>query len=158
MSFLELNKLRKRDLEVLLQIRKNSHYVWNEDIKRQFLFIYAISSSHLSEEELKKEIYNINLSIRSKSFNFMKRLYARIPSFCRYFALTGCNRYKYSTLKIIQELNITDFEENELLVLNSKAAIIKDEEELQQELNRQRIEREIDKSIKAQNEKIIFLD
>ena len=153
----ELNQRRIDDLNLLLSIRKNDNYLWKEDIIRNYYLIFAISLSSLDNDTAIKKFKTMSKQLTCKSKNFYKEMLKKLTKFCRHFAYTNHNRYRYSDEKIIELLEITDIELNCLKSITSKAMKeIKEEQYLNSKLEEERIEREINKSI-ITNEQREFL-
>lgn len=145
----ELNESRKRDLELLVKVRKSKNYNWSQDEIRNTLFIYAMCLSHMETSVAISRFIDFSKLLNNQSKNFYKSIITRIPVFCRYYQYTSKCRYKFSNAKIIEMLNITAYEMKNFLksIIDESLKEKQELEYLESELERIRIENEIEKSI-----------
>ena len=157
----QLNESRKNDIELLVRVRNSQKYNWTQDEIRNALFIYAICLSHLETSVAIIKFIDFSNLLNNKSKNFYKSVLSRIPSFCRHYEYTRKCRYKFSNKKIIEMLHITDYEMKNFLknIVDESMKEKQELEYLESELERIRIESEIDRSIKqnAINEELEIL-
>lgn len=143
-----LNEERKRDLDKLIQHRKNNGYVFEESMNRELLLILANSLAHRTKKEAQISIIEVLKITECGSKNFiLDLLNKKIGSFCSYFSAFGKNKYKYSNETIIDRLSITEEEMRELELETLITDKIKDERE-RELLEKIHIEQQIEESEK----------
>ena len=145
------------ELEALMLSRLQGYYFFSEEMKRNFLLIYAVFIASSDDYTLMKSKLDYALEcLHSESKRFNKDIQNKLVSYYRYFHYCGRNKYQYSISTIIDLLKI---KVDEMLMLEFKIILSKEAKKRKQE-DYDRIEKEIDMISKSQSEDnvIIFID
>lgn len=146
----ELCESRRDDLQKLIQERnaKGYRYSWLET--RNYLFVYTVCCSTLEYTQAVKELSKIKAQLPNYSENYYNSLVKNLKSYCRYYLMVEKCKYQFSNEKLIEMLTISKYEEMELdSIISDSERQRRENSQIQEELERLRIESEIENSIQA---------
>ncbi len=149
----ELNELRRSDIRVLVKSRNARKYMWSWLEIRNYLFVYAVCCSDLKYTKAIRELNDLKNQLPHYSDNYYNSLCKNLKSYCNYYLLVDKTKYQFSNAKLIDMLKISNYEERNLdSIISDKERDYRENILIDEELERFRIENEIEDSIRSYEE------